>query len=83
MQRPGTFHVPYSQALDRGTRRGSPLSRPTAQARAQAQTIPGAGYRGEPGFAEAARRQSLTMASSRHAEIDQASIDSISEVDGG
>ena len=38
---------------------------------------------GEPGFAEAARRQSLAVASSRHAEIDQASIDSISEVDGG
>ena len=36
-----------------------------------------------PGFSEEARRQSLAVATSAHAEIDQAFIDTISEIDVG
>lgn len=34
-----------------------------------------------PGFPEEARSQSLAVASSRHAEVDQAFVDAISEID--
>lgn len=36
-----------------------------------------------PGFAEEARRQSLAVAGSAHAEADQAFIDAIGETDAG
>ena len=36
-----------------------------------------------PGFPEEARRQSLAVADSGHAESDQAFIDAISEIDAG
>ena len=36
-----------------------------------------------PGFLEEARRQSLAVAESRHAEADQAFIDAIGEIDAG
>ena len=36
-----------------------------------------------PGFSKEARRQSLAVASSEHAEFDQAFVDAISEIDFG
>ena len=38
---------------------------------------------GAPGFAEEARRQSLAVAGSEHAEVDQSFIDAVSETGVG